>query len=108
MLGVKTNTRKFLFLALVLSCIPAAAGNDVTVESIYEELMVICAAHPQFKASSIDFYNPDTAAPFEKEFYERAKKLHKKTTMNYLMQKRKAAKVEQVKCIDNILNTWPG
>lgn len=108
MLGVNTNMQKFLLLVLVLSCAPAAAGNDVTVESIYDDLMAICAAHPQFKTSSIDFYNPDTAAPFEKEFYERAKTLHKKTTMNYLMPKRKAAKGAQVECIDNILNTWPG
>ena len=100
--------RKLLFLAIVLLCGTTVLANDAAVESIYAEMMKLCAAHPQFKASSIDFYNPKVAAPFEKEFYERAKRLHQKTAINYLMSKRKVASDAEVKCIDNILNTWPG
>jgi len=100
--------RKVLFTAFVLSCSSGAFADDASVESIYKKLMAICTAHPQFKAASIDFYNPKVAAPFEKEFYEGAKKLHQKTTMNYLLPKRTVGTKSEVRCIDNILNTWPG
>jgi hypothetical protein len=84
-------------------------ADDVTIRGTISGLQAICAEHPEFRASSIDFYNPETAVPFEREFYERTQSLHnQRRAIEILLDMRKSASAADVICIDNILNTWPG
>ena len=96
-----------MFFAFVVA---TAACKAAEPAATIDQLMAICLAHPGFQPSSIDFYDPNRIRGWEKEFYERAKSLHLagREPMNLLLEMRASAAPEEIRCVDGILNTWPG
>jgi hypothetical protein len=97
-------------VASFLAGVPVALAAPESFESTLQKLFAICAAHPGFRASSIDFYRPRTSALWERTFYEAAATMHSHTNeaVGFLLDKRKTSNDDQKRCIDSILNTWPG
>jgi len=100
---------KLLTIVLILVSQSSYGAESSSLDALFNDLVGICNKNTNFRASSIDSYSKQNSNPYEVEFYERAIKLHNigKRSIEYLMKKRKSNK-EQVMCVDNILNTWPG
>ncbi len=97
--------KKFLLLIILIG--QSVLANE-EAEVIYKELLAICIANPDFQASSVSLYNPETASETEKEFQEKADLFRAKVDMLYLLARRKTADQAEIKCIDSIQNTWQG
>ena len=101
--------RIILVIISVLVIANPSRSSEPEKEELINQLMQICFQHPEFHAMSSDLFKPENASEFEIEFYEKAAVLRSKITMLYLVEKRKkASQGQEVICIDNILNTWPG
>jgi hypothetical protein len=89
---------------------PQTTENSTPIlEGLYSDLLEICEQYPAFLAVSIDFYDESKSQDFEIEFYRKSKEMHKYGAIDFLLDKRKQTNIRSViKCIDNILNTWPG
>jgi hypothetical protein len=92
----------------MLTVVPCHAADSI--DATIEQSMAICLSHLDFKPTSIDLYDPKTAEDWEKQFYERARTLHRDggDAISTLLNMRKNAAPDRVRCIDGILNTWPG
>jgi hypothetical protein len=96
-------------IALVTAMSSAMAEDHPRIQQDIDHLLEICAAHPEFHASSIDVYDPRVAKPFEKDFYETARALHARPrSLDVIATLRVAADAATATCLDNITNTWPG
>jgi hypothetical protein len=96
--------------ALIVTWAPVVLTAPESFEPKLQKLLAICAAHPRFEASSIDFFRPETSTAWEQAFYETAASMHSHTkeAWNFLLATRKTANDAQKHCIDSIINTWPG
>ena len=107
--SIVRHMKKIITFAFLFVLVSTNSVAENSVEEIFNQLVLVCKQHPEYRASSVDFYNPETAKKHDKLFHEKAKSLRSKVTMMYFMPKRKEAKQkEEITCIDNILNTWPG
>jgi len=97
-------------LLLILSiCVSTSIkAKEASLDELYSTLYVICQKHPEFKASSIDFYEAESSKEFEVTFYKLSIRLHQRSAISFLLKKRELSNSNHVKCIDNILNTWSG
>ena len=101
------NTKYIVGILLVISSASYGEGFD----SIYNELDEICIKYPDFRAVSISLFEKETASPIEIRFYELTSTLHRggSSAIDKLLAKRaETQNKEKIRCIDEVLNTWPG
>lgn len=104
MSGYARATASFALLAAGVACHSAEPADTIN------RLMAICLAHPEFQPDSVDFYEPEKSVDWEREFYDGARSLHGAGAepIDLLLKTRTKATPAQVRCVDGILNTWPG
>jgi hypothetical protein len=102
------NVMMNILTLIVLLTYSVIGFSNERAEGLYQELLSICEENPDYYASSVSLYEPDKASDVEIKFQVKAEEFRKVVDMLYLLPRRKAAPTSEVKCIDNIQNTWPG
>ncbi len=82
--------------------------NEDDPEVLYRDMLSICEAHPEFRASSVDFYDPKKSEEYVKRFHNLAMKFREQVDMLYLLPRLKKVSEKEATCIESIQNTWPG
>ncbi len=97
-----------LLAGVLTTAMPAMAAEHPRIRQDVEHLLAICAAHPGFRAVSIDAFDPHSAPAYAKDFYATARRLHARPrSLDVIAGMRSGADAKTATCLDQVVATWP-